>query len=104
MVGDGAWIRRAPARASTTPERSHHFLFIQPDITEPAGAVCPFTVKLTFPHQKLYETDFFDASGTLVRSVFIGPLITKFTNVDSGATAIRNLSGLGVFTYHPMVR
>lgn len=91
----------APAGASSTGLRTHHYPVTQPPFTEPAGVVCPFALRLTFPFQKLYETDYYDSSGTLVRSVFTGPLIVKFTNLATGGSAIRNASGLGVYTFHP---
>lgn len=55
----------------------------------------------TFPSQDLYETDYYDASGTLVRSFVTGPLIANVTNLSSGRSAVRSESGPGWFYYHP---
>jgi hypothetical protein len=91
----------APAAASSAALKTHHYPITQPPLREPAGEVCPFALQATFPVQKLYETDYYDSSGTLVRSSFTGPLIAKFTNLATGAAAVRNLSGFAVFTYNP---
>jgi hypothetical protein len=94
-------LAAAPAAASSAGTRTHHYPITQPSFTEPAGLVCPFALGLTFPVQKLYETDEYDSSGTLVRSVVTGPLTADITNLATGASAVRNSSGHGVFTYHP---
>jgi len=73
----------------------------QPPITEPAGSVCSFGLGFTFPTQDLYETDYYNASGTLVRSFVTGPLITKVTNLSTGRSVVRSESGPGWFYFHP---
>jgi hypothetical protein len=73
----------------------------QPAVTEPAGKVCSFGLGFTFPSQDLRETDYYNASGTLVRSFVTGPLIAQITNLSSGRSVVRSESGPGWFIFHP---
>lgn len=64
------------------------------------SSVCGFEVHATFPTDREFETDVYDASGTLVRSTVTGALFINLTRVDTGQSIERNLSGKGVYDYH----
>jgi hypothetical protein len=96
--GHGAAARPVQADAVTVVGP---YSVTQPPVTEPAGSVCSFGLGITFPTQDLRETDYYDASGTLVRSFVTGPLIADVTNLSTGRSAVRSESGPGWFYYHP---
>lgn len=55
----------------------------------------------TNPVDREYETDEFGPDGSLVRATVTGALTIEVTRVDTGLTIERNLSGRGVYDYHP---
>ena len=65
------------------------------------SSVCGFEVNATFPIDREYETDVYDASGSLVRSTVTGALFMQLTRVDTGQSIERNLSGKGIYDFHP---
>lgn len=87
-----------PGRASAdTPDR-------QPipaeDFSIPAGVVCNFEVFVHFVTNNQYSIDFFDADGNPTRTITQGHLVMEITNLDTGTSVIRNVSGPGTKT-HP---
>jgi hypothetical protein len=84
-----------PGRAlALTPDR-------QPVISEdgsiPAGP-CPFPVFIHVVSNNSYTIEFFDAEGNLTRTIFQGKVVLEITNLDTGASVIRNVSGPGTKT------
>jgi hypothetical protein len=96
VIGLALWPGRAWALAYT-PVR-------QPvpaeDFSIPAGVVCNFEVFVHFVTNNQYSIDFFDADGTPTRTITQGHLVMEITNLDTGTSVIRNVSGPGTKT-HP---
>ena len=67
-------------------------------ITAPAGTVCPFAVSAEPVHEHLLVRYHYDASGAVDGYQATGSLVARITNLDSGASVERNLSGLGTVT------
>jgi hypothetical protein len=67
----------------------------------PAGAVCPFAVAAEPVHQNLAVRYHYDASGAIDAYEFKGSLLARITNLDTGASTERSLSGFGTVTPHP---
>ena len=69
-------------------------------VTVPAGALCPFSLQIQDVKDevitKVLQTF---PDGSPRSQIFIGELITRFTNVSSGASVTRNLSGDGFVRY-----
>jgi hypothetical protein len=95
-IGLALWPGRAWALAYT-PVR-------QPvpaeDFSIPAGVVCNFEVFVHFVTNNQYSIDFFDADGIPTRTITQGHLVMEITNLDTGTSVIRNVSGPGTKT-HP---
>jgi hypothetical protein len=72
----------------------------QGPITVPAGTVCPFAVSAEPVREDLAVRYHFDASGSVDAYEFKGPLLARITNVDTGASAVRSLSGFGSVVPH----
>ena len=73
-----------------------------PDVnaTVPAGALCPFEISVeTLVNTEKLRT-FFDAQGDPTVALLSGRLIWRFTNTETGASIVRNLSGPGRTVYH----
>ena len=51
-------------------------------------------------HEDLAVRYHYDASGAIDAYQFKGPLEGRITNVDTGASVVRNLSGFGTVTPH----
>ncbi|MGW5354571.1 hypothetical protein ACWERV_29145 [Streptomyces sp. NPDC004031] len=65
----------------------------------PAGEVCAFPTHTEFPVSDLRMRTWTDSAGTPVFSIEDGPLLMKVTNLDSGESIVRDISGTGVITY-----
>jgi hypothetical protein len=91
VVGLALWPGRALA---FTPDR-------QPVPSEdgsiPAGP-CPFPVFVHVVTNNSYTIEFFDAEGNLTRTIFQGHVVLEFTNMTTGTSVIRNVSGPGTIT------
>ncbi len=70
------------------------------DFSIPAGVVCNFEVFVHFVTNNQYSIDFFDAEGNPTRTITQGHLVMEITNLDTGTSVIRNVSGPGTTT-HP---
>jgi hypothetical protein len=70
------------------------------DFSIPADVVCSFPVFVHFVTNNQYSIDFFDADGDLTRTITQGHLVMEITNLDTGTSVIRNVSGPGKTT-HP---
>jgi hypothetical protein len=91
VVGVALWPGRALA---FPPDR-------QPVISEdgsiPAGP-CPFPVFIHVVSNNSYTIEFFDAEGNLTRTILQGHVVLEFTNMTTGTSVIRNVSGPGTIT------
>ncbi|WP_052396982.1 hypothetical protein [Streptomyces sp. NRRL F-5123] len=65
----------------------------------PAGEVCAFPTHTEFPVSDLRMRTWTDSAGTPVFAIEDGPLLMRVTNVDTGRTIVRDISGTGVITY-----
>lgn len=90
----------AAGAATGSGESKTSYPITSEPFVEPAGVVCPFAVDVAFPYQRETETDYYNGSGQLTRSVVTGPLFAKYTNESTGATVERNSSGRGEFVYN----
>jgi hypothetical protein len=81
----------APARFPITPNLGPF----------PAGTLCPFQIHLTAPSYNVFETDFFDSRGKLIKQAFTGRAVFAITNDASGKTLVVNASGPGFIYPQP---
>jgi hypothetical protein len=72
----------------------------QGPISVPAGVICPFAVSAEPVHEDLAVRYHYDGSGAVDAYQFKGPLIARITNLDTGTSVVRNLSGFGTVTPH----
>jgi hypothetical protein len=89
----------APASASSTsPWQRYH---AQP-FTQPAGDVCPFALHgdIVKDHELVRTLQTYP-DGSPREQEFVGPLVIRFTNLSTGASVERNLTGTGYFFYEP---
>ena len=70
-------------------------------ITAPAGAVCPFTVTAEPVKENLSVRYHYDSAGNVDGYEAKGLLIARITNVETGKSVVRNLSGPGTVTFNP---
>ena len=91
VAGLALWPGRALA---FTPDR-------QPVTSEdgsiPAGP-CPFPVFIHVVSNNSYTIEFFDAEGNLTRTIIQGHVVLELTNMTTGTSVIRNVSGPGTIT------
>ncbi|WUH92434.1 hypothetical protein OG900_21535 [Streptomyces sp. NBC_00433] len=64
-----------------------------------AGAVCAFPSHADFPVSDLTTRTWSDADGNPVFAIESGPLVMKVTNLATGKSVERDISGTGVITY-----
>jgi hypothetical protein len=72
----------------------------QGPISVAAGVVCPFAVSAEPVHEDLAVRYHYDDTGAIDAYQFKGPLVARITNVESGASVDRSLSGFGTVTPH----
>ncbi|MBN6543907.1 hypothetical protein, partial [Actinacidiphila bryophytorum] len=72
---------------------------VQESFDYPAGEVCAFPSHADFPVSDLTTSTWTDAAGTPVFAIESGPLIMKVTNLATGRSVERDISGTGVITY-----
>ena len=65
----------------------------------PAGEVCAFPSHSTFPVDDLTQKTWVDDAGNPVFALESGPLVMRTTNLATGETIERDVSGSGVVTY-----
>ena len=70
--------------------------------TDAPGTVCAFGLHgdIVDDHELVRTLQTYP-DGSPLEQEFVGPLIIKFTNMDSGASVIRNLTGTGYFFFDP---
>jgi hypothetical protein len=61
--------------------------------------VCDFPVLGQDVVNKLVITDFFDRDGNLVRETGTGQIVERVTNLETGKSLVKNISGPGTFTF-----
>jgi hypothetical protein len=84
-----------PGRAlAFTPDRQP---IPSEDGSIPAGP-CPFPVLIHVVSNNSHTIEFFDAEGNLTRTIIQGHVVLEFTNMTTGTSAIRNVSGPGTIT------
>ena len=72
----------------------------QGPISVPAGVICPFAVSAEPVQEDLAVRYHYDDSGAIDAYEFKGPLLAWITNLDSGESVVRSLSGLGSVVPH----
>jgi hypothetical protein len=74
--------------------------FYAEDFTRAAGELCPFalTSKVLLDREYVRTTSEFP-NGDPRREEYVGPLVVRVTNVDTGRSVQRDLSARGVVTY-----
>lgn len=88
-----------PASASSPdPWQPFH---AQP-FTQPAGAACPFALHgdIVTDHTLVRTLQTYP-DGSPREQEFAGPLVIRFTNLSTGTSVQRNLTGNGYFFYEP---
>lgn len=89
-----ALVLATPVLAAEGPTRV--FAPVDPaTLDAPAGQFCPFAVMIEFLNQKTYALVFDD------RIIVSGRVTVRVTNVETGESVERNISGPGVFTVLP---
>jgi len=91
VVGLALWPGRALAY---TPDRQP---ITSEDGSIPAGP-CPFPVFIHVVSNNSYTIEFFDAEGNLTRTIIQGHVVLELTNMTTGTSVIRNVSGPGTIT------
>lgn len=89
----------APARAADRPPWSP---YRTAPFTLPAGTRCPFPLRGTpvYDDERIRTLATFPDGTPRVQEVD-GPLIVRYTDTDSGATVVRDLTGRALVTYGP---
>jgi hypothetical protein len=90
----GVGVASAQSAASTT----HTFVYLDESFTD--TELCGF--QLNFQLQGKFQlTDFFDASGTLVKEISAGPSTFTLTNPANGKTATTTSTWANITTFNP---
>ncbi|GGS54507.1 hypothetical protein GCM10010171_57070 [Actinokineospora fastidiosa] len=84
-----------PATADPGPVATH---FEPGPVVLPAGAMCAFGVRISFPVTDLTRYTWF-AGGRRIAAVETGTMLADFTNTGTGRTVRRDLSGTGYYAY-----
>ncbi len=63
-----------------------------------AGEVCPFPARADFPVSRLTLKTWYDRAGHPVFATEGGPLLMRATNLSTGRSVVRDISGSGVIT------
>jgi hypothetical protein len=88
------------AAATTTGSSTTGEPVPAPPFTLPAGEVCPFAVHGEYPVNEQRGYTYTESDGT-VDELVVGRLVGVFTNVATGKTVRRDLSGKGFFRTSP---
>jgi hypothetical protein len=72
----------------------------QGPISVAAGVVCPFAVSAEPVQEDLAVRYHYDDTGAIDAYEFKGPLLARITNLDTGESVVRSLSGLGSVAPH----
>jgi hypothetical protein len=89
----------APAAAATPDPWQPYF---SGSFTEAAGDVCPFAVQADdIQDHEEFRTLATYPDGSPQEQEFVGLLVYRYTNLSTGASVVRNLTGTGYFFYQP---
>jgi hypothetical protein len=72
---------------------------VQEPVDYPAGEVCPFAAHADFPVNDLTLRTWYDDAGNPVFATESGPLVMDVTNLATGRSLTRDISGSGTITY-----
>lgn len=72
---------------------------VQQPVDHPAGEVCPFASHAVFPVNDLTLRTWYDEDGDPVFATESGPLVMDVTNLATGRSVTRDISGSGTLTY-----
>lgn len=72
---------------------------VQQPVDYPAGEVCPFAAHAEFPVNDLTMRTWYDDEGRPVFATESGPLVMDVTNLATGRSVTRDISGSGAVTY-----
>jgi hypothetical protein len=72
---------------------------VQGSVSYAAGEMCSFPARADFPVSDLTEKTWYDRAGDPVFSTESGPLIMRATNLATGRSVLRDVSGSGIATY-----
>ncbi len=90
------------ATASADPDSSSWIRYHQPDVDVPAGHACSFAVhEHVLRDKEYYKVLATYEDGTHQAELWRGPLVMRYTNVDTGASKVVDISGRGRITYYP---
>jgi hypothetical protein len=70
-------------------------------VSIPAGVVCPFAVSAEPVHEDLAVRYHYDDTGAVDAYEVKGPLVARITNLDTGTSVDRSLSGFASVVPHP---
>lgn len=73
---------------------------LHPPLEFAAGELCPFAVRIEAVENKEIATTFTDKDGNPTRQLITGRLVMRITNLATGASIVRNVSGPGMLTFH----
>ena len=85
----------SPARAdrpTRVPATDFSFQFA-------GGDACPFAIEGTTTENNEYVTTYYDHDGNITKQISSGLFVEQITNVDTGESITRNISGPGVYTF-----
>ena len=90
----------APSAAADSPSPWQRY-YSQP-FTDAAGVVCPFALHgdIVSDHELFRNLQTYP-DGSPKEQEFVGPLVIRFSNVSTGASVERNLTGTGRWFYDP---
>jgi hypothetical protein len=90
-----------PGEAAPSRAQPHWIRYHQADFRVPAGEGCAFAVKEhVLRDREFYKTVSTYANGKPRTELFKGPLVMRLTNVRTGTSLRRNLSGRAIETFH----
>jgi len=95
-------VAAAPVVATAKPPGPGWEQITFGSVTNPAGDVCSFTLRGEPVSQDVwFKTIATYPDGSPKSQVFVGPLFYRFTNVESGASSVEDLSGDAVINTGP---
>ena len=97
----GALALTGGAAKATPPGYGPWETTFQGPITAPAGLVCSFAVRAEPVVEHLRVRYHYDDAGNVDGYEATGALVARITNLDTGASVQRNLSGPGTVVFYP---
>ncbi len=90
------------ATAAADSDGSAWIRYHQPDVDVAAGHACSFAVhEHVLRDKEYYKVVATYDDGTDQAELWKGPLVMRYTNVDTGASKVVNISGRARITYYP---